>query len=156
LPKPTIGYLPLVGGGSGQAIINNLSTRDPYSDNFSSTLTQETYKQQTEKQTNDQGEEVEVVTWQKTITEKTLNYMSFMHSGCPVPNRAILWYLKIWDRNRLVRDLIPVHAGDQIYDFIAPANGLFDKVTEIFFTNVNEGGDYKVAVTNTRGRFASW
>jgi len=54
-----------------------------------------------------------------------------------------VWHLKIWDRNKLVRDLVPVAKGDKIYDFIAPANGLFDKVTEIFFGNQNEGGFYE-------------
>ena len=50
--------------------------------------------------------------------------------------------MKIWDRDKLVRDLIPVAKGDKVYDYVMPENGMFDKVTEIFFGNVNEGGDY--------------
>lgn len=61
----------------------------------------------------------------------------------PDVKRTMVWYIKIWDRDRLVRNLIPVAEGDQIYDYVAPANGMFDTVTETFFTNVNEGGTYK-------------
>jgi hypothetical protein len=57
-------------------------------------------------------------------------------SGCAI------WSLKIYDRDRLVRDLIPVAEGDKIYDYVMPANGLFDKITEIFFGNGNGGGTY--------------
>jgi hypothetical protein len=37
---------------------------------------------------------------------------------------------------------VPVAEGDVIYDYTMPANGLFDLVTEIFFTNNNKGGTY--------------
>lgn len=60
----------------------------------------------------------------------------------PVPMRTAIWSMKIWDRDKLVRDLIPVAKGDKVYDYVMPENGMFDKVTEIFFGNVNEGGDY--------------
>ena len=93
---------------------------------------------------------------QKQTKSKSYAYANFHFNGCPVPCRCIIWYLKIWDRNRLIRDLIPVAEGDQIYDFIAPANGLFDKVTEIFFTNENEGGTYKVPVFISRGRISGY
>lgn len=52
---------------------------------------------------------------------------------------GILWSLKIYDQDRLVRDLVPVAKGDQIYDYTMPEDGLFDLVTEIFFGNVNPG-----------------
>jgi hypothetical protein len=42
-----------------------------------------------------------------------------------------------------VRDLIPVAAGDRIYDYVMPENGLFDLITEIFFGNSNMGGTYQ-------------
>ena len=53
-----------------------------------------------------------------------------------------VWGVKIWDRGRLVRDLIPVAEGDLVYDYTMPANGMFDLITEIFFGNANEGGEY--------------
>ena len=52
---------------------------------------------------------------------------------------GILWSLKIYDRDRLVRDLVPVAQGDQIYDYTMPENGLFDLITEIFFGDSNPG-----------------
>jgi len=60
----------------------------------------------------------------------------------PVPMRTAVWGLKIWDRDRLVRNLIPVAKGDKVYDYVMPENGMFDLVTEIFFGNVNKGGNY--------------
>jgi hypothetical protein len=55
-----------------------------------------------------------------------------------------IWGLKIWDRDRLVRDLVPVAKGDKIYDYTMPENGMFDLITEIFFGNSNKGGDYEI------------
>jgi len=55
-----------------------------------------------------------------------------------------IWSLKIYDRGRLVRDLIPVAKDDKVYDYIMPENGLFDLITEIFFGNSNEGGTYSL------------
>ena len=80
--------------------------------------------------------------WKKVTKEKTFAYQGFNVDAYPKLQKSMIWYIKMWDRDRLVRDLIPVAKGDKIYDFIAPANGLFDKVTEIFFSNVNEGGTY--------------
>lgn len=69
----------------------------------------------------------------------------------PDVKRTMIWYVKIWDRDRLVRNLIPVAEGDQIYDYVAPANGLFDTVTETFYTNSNAGGTYKYVTLNGGG-----
>lgn len=80
--------------------------------------------------------------YEEKQTTHTLNYARYMPPIFDVPHRAAVWYLKIWDRDKLVRDMIPVAQGDKIYDYIAPGNGLFDKVTEIFFMNQNQGGDY--------------
>ena len=52
---------------------------------------------------------------------------------------GVLWSLKIYDRDRLVRDLVPVAQGDVIYDYTMPEDGLFDLITEIFFGNSNPG-----------------
>lgn len=50
-----------------------------------------------------------------------------------------IWGIKIYDRDRLVRDLIPVSAGDKVYDYVMPETGMFDLITEIFFGNKNPG-----------------
>lgn len=52
---------------------------------------------------------------------------------------GIVWSIKIYDQDRLVRDLIPVAKNDVIYDYVMPDDGLFDLVTEIFFGDSNPG-----------------
>lgn len=76
--------------------------------------------------------------------KKQLNikYADFPVPVYPSIEGCAIWGLKIWDRGRLVRDLIPVAAGDKVYDYTMPDNGLFDLITEIFFGNSNEGGEY--------------
>ena len=76
--------------------------------------------------------------------KKQLNvkYADFPVPVYPSLNACAVWGVKIWDRGRLVRDMIPVAEGDKVYDYTMPANGLFDLITEIFFGNSNEGGEY--------------
>ena len=79
----------------------------------------------------------------ETVTQtKNIYYANFPMPKYPQIGGGSVWGLKIYDRDRLVRDLIPVAEGDKIYDYIMPANGLFDLVTEIFFGNSNVGGTY--------------
>ena len=83
------------------------------------------------------------------IFTSKMQYKNVQYADFPVPvypqcEFCAIWGLKIWDRDRLVRDLIPVEKGDKIYDYIMPENGLFDLVTEIFFGNSNEGGTYEL------------
>lgn len=79
-----------------------------------------------------------------TITKtKNVNYAKFPLIQYPQMTGCWIWSVKIYDRDKLVRDLIPVAQGDKIYDYVMPANGLFDKITEIFFGNNNKGGTYK-------------
>ena len=80
--------------------------------------------------------------YQNKTTSKNINYARFPMIAAPQMSGCAIWSLKIYDRDRLVRDLIPVAKGDKIYDYIMPDNGLFDKVTEIFFGNSNHGGTY--------------
>ena len=80
-----------------------------------------------------------------TTVSKTrnVNYAKFPLIQHPQMTGCWIWSVKIYDRDKLVRDLIPVAQGDKIYDYVMPGNGLFDKITEIFFGNNNEGGTYK-------------
>ena len=73
---------------------------------------------------------------------KNIKYADFPLPVFPQLEACAIWSLKVWDRDRLIRDLIPVAKGDKIYDYIMPENGLFDLITEIFFGNSNEGGTY--------------
>ena len=75
---------------------------------------------------------------------KNIKYSDYPLPVFPQLEACAIWSVKVWDRDRLVRDLIPVAKGEKIYDYIMPENGLFDLVTEIFFGNSNEGGTYKL------------
>ena len=80
-----------------------------------------------------------------TSTSTTTRNVAYSDWPCPVyPQNYMgaIWSIKIWDQDRLVRDMIPVKAGEKIYDYTMPADGLFDLITEIFFGNSNEGGTY--------------
>ena len=81
------------------------------------------------------------------IYESVNEYKNVAYSDAPIPiypqiESAYIWHMKIWDQDRLIRDLIPVAKGDKIYDYVMPDNGLFDLITEIFFGNSNQGGTY--------------
>lgn len=80
--------------------------------------------------------------YENKTSSKNIMYANFPIPSAPQMSGCAIWSLKIYDRDRLVRDLIPVAEGDKIYDYVMPANGLFDKITEIFFGNSNDGGTY--------------
>lgn len=82
------------------------------------------------------------ITVQTKKIKRFLRYASFPMPQYPQVGGCYVWGLKLYDRDRLVRDLIPVAKGDKIYDYIMPENGLFDLITEIFFGNNNQGGTY--------------
>ena len=82
--------------------------------------------------------------FQTQIQRKNVKYGSFPVPVYPQQEACAIWGVKIYDRGRLVRDLIPVAKGDKIYDYIMPENGLFDLITEIFFGNSNNGGKYTI------------
>ena len=73
---------------------------------------------------------------------KNVGYADFPVPIHPQLQACAIWSVKVWDRDRLVRDLIPVAKGDKIYDYTMPENGMFDLITEIFFGNDNQGGTY--------------
>ena len=79
------------------------------------------------------------------IQTKNVKYGDFLVPVFPSVESCAIWGIKIYDRDRLVRDLIPVAKGDKIYDYTMPENGLFDLITEIFFGNSNNGGEYEMA-----------
>lgn len=79
------------------------------------------------------------------ITKKTIQvtYARYQVGVFNAPIRCMVWYVKVWDRDKLVRHMIPVAQGDMIYDYVMPANGMFDIVTETFYGNQNSGGTYE-------------
>ena len=123
-------------GGSGYAPIQLQGSANPYTGNYK-TIEYEVLVQ------------VGVDNMGNAIFEGKKMYKNIQYCDFPVPifpqlEACAIWGVKIWDRDRLVRDLIPVAKGDKIYDYIMPENGLFDLVTEIFFGNSNEGGSYEL------------
>ena len=79
------------------------------------------------------------------VTKKTIqvSYARYQVGIFNAPIRCMVWYVKVWDRDKLVRHMIPVAQGDMIYDYVMPANGMFDIVTETFYGNQNSGGTYE-------------
>ena len=125
-----------IGSASSPLYLQRLVVgQNPYSQDFNATYT---FIQQVITGMSDDGTPIYE---NKKMTKSYLG-ASWIFDSYPVPTKVAIWGLKIWDRDRLVRDLIPVAKGDKIYNFTAPANGLFDKITEIFFTNDNDGGTY--------------
>lgn len=112
---------------------NNIG--NPWSPDFNPKFS---YTQQVVTGKNDDGTPI----YENKVFTKNIEYASYSVDVSPTVQRAFVYYIKVWDRDKLVRDLIPVAAGDKIYDYIAPANCLFDKVTESFFINQNKGGTY--------------
>ena len=110
---------------------------NPYSDKYTGSVVIETLKITG---TDEKG---------NPIYESVNDYKNVEYSDAKIPiypqiHSAYIWYMKIWDRDRLVRHLIPVAKGDKIYDYVMPDNGLFDLITEIFFGNSNQGGNYSM------------
>ena len=125
---PEVSPIGSMGGLKGAALGN------PYADDWGPSIINEIW---VKKETD--SDKIEYVKVEQT---RNLNYAKFPMPAAPQMSGCAIWSLKIYDRNRLVRDLIPVAKGDRIYDYVMPANGLFDKVTEIFFGNANKGGTY--------------
>lgn len=124
--------------GAGNALQN---TSNPYGDDYD---TQVTYQQLVATGTTEDGE---VIYETQTFT-RNVKFAKYKIPVNPQLSGCAIWNIKIYDRDRLVRDLIPLAKGDKVYDYVAPANGLFDKVTEIFFTNNNEGGVYEGTISS--------
>lgn len=81
--------------------------------------------------------------FQSQKKQLNIQYADFPLPVYPQVEACAVWGVKIWDRGRLVRDMIPVAKGDLVYNYTMPGNGLFDLITEIFFGNANEGGKYE-------------
>ena len=127
---PTVSATGALAGLQGSALGN------PYADSWDPSVVEEMWIRILDEVTGK-------VTYRKITMVKNLNYAKFPMPSAPQMSGCAIWSLKIYDQNRLVRDLIPVAKGDKIYDYVMPANGLFDKITEIFFGNANKGGTYE-------------
>ena len=80
-------------------------------------------------QTDDQGNPV----YKMISTAVPIAYSDFPMVQYPYLCGGAVWRVKIYDRDRCVRDMIPVAEGDRVFGYTAPSTGLFDLITEIFF-----------------------
>ena len=122
-------------GLSGSMNLSGAALGNPYSLDFSASITT------TSMVITGFAENGDPIYQQKSNT-RNINFADFQITVFPQMTGCAIWGIKIYDRNKLVRDLIPVAKGDIIYDYVMPDNGLFDLITEIFFGNSNEGGTY--------------
>lgn len=130
MPFCFVTYPYLGSAGFGLSTVSN-----PYGENYTTGITQTVVTI-----TNIMSDGTPV--YNQVTLNKNIKYSHFSIPINPQLSGVAVWGIKVWDRDRLVRDMIPVAKGDKIYDYVMPANGLFDKVTEIFFGNSNEGGTY--------------
>ena len=128
---PAVG-MGLVGGGAG---LQQVALGNPWDKSWTGSVT---YTEQRITGTMDDGTPI----YTNVTLTRNINYAQNIYDVFPLPFRTMIWYIKIWDRDKLVRNLIPVAEGDQVYDYTAAHNGMFDTVTETFFYNQNNGGSY--------------
>lgn len=142
---------PLISGGIGtsgwsaSALENMLN---PFSEYYVGAISNEVWvpiAQEDVQQAQQENADITQVgnTYYQKMT-RTIN-IAYSDFPCPVYYQdafGAVWGIKIWDQDRLVRDMIPVRAGESIYGHLIEEDGLFDLVTEILFTNANEGGTY--------------
>lgn len=124
-------------GLSGSLNLSTHAMGNPYKPGFSSSITVNTLVM-----TGTAGDGSPI--YETKTQTKNILYAKFPIPVFPQMTGCAIWSIKIYDRDRLVRDLIPVAKGDLIYEYVMPENGLFDKVTEIFFGNSNTGGTYTI------------
>lgn len=148
----------LLYGGYGQSLAFVGVSANPYQtteEGFSVTFTSYVKKSETTKTKTESSRDKETgeINHSETTSETSveyipvkqtvnINFMGYRFPCFPQLESMAVWGIKIYDQDKLVRWLIPVAEGDQIYDYTMPANGLFDLITEIFFGNSNTGGTY--------------
>ena len=121
--------------GSTGALALNQPSQNPYGGSYQTTVE---YEQLVITGQDENGNPI----YEMKKYTRGVNFANFDLLVYPQMSGAAIWSIKIYDRDRLVRDLIPVAKNDKIYDYVMPTNGLFDLVTEIFFANSNMGGAY--------------
>ena len=129
-------------GGTGTMM--GLKGGNPYTGGYKNVEFEVLVRDSVDQGVDQNGQTVEKVQWVTKKLTKSINYSNFSVPVYPQLEACAVWHVKIWDRDRLVRDLIPVAKGDKIYDYIMPETGMFDLVTEIFFGNANQGGTYEL------------
>lgn len=50
-----------------------------------------------------------------------------------------IYYFKVYDKGKLVRNFVPIYQGAKIGDFVVPENGMWDIVEQKFYPNAGTG-----------------
>lgn len=50
-----------------------------------------------------------------------------------------IYYFKVYDKGKLVRNFVPIYKGAKIGDFVVPGNGMWDIVEQKFYPNAGTG-----------------
>lgn len=50
-----------------------------------------------------------------------------------------IYYFKVYDKGKLIRNFVPIYAGAQIGDYTVPSNGMWDIVEQKFYPNAGTG-----------------
>ncbi|MBO5696253.1 MAG: hypothetical protein J6S06_01950, partial [Alphaproteobacteria bacterium] len=50
-----------------------------------------------------------------------------------------IYYFKVYDNGKLVRNFVPVRQGAVINEFVVPSNGMWDIVEQKFYPNAGTG-----------------
>lgn len=77
----------------------------------------------------------------KSPTKGTENNKSILLlKGAPSEHPKLkIYYFKVYDKGRLVRNFVPIYQGAVIGDFVVPENGMWDIVEQKFYPNAGTG-----------------
>ena len=77
----------------------------------------------------------------KSPTKGTENNKSILLlKGAPSEHPKLkIYYFKVYDKGKLVRNFVPVQQGAKIGDFVVPDNGMWDIVEQKFYPNAGTG-----------------
>lgn len=77
----------------------------------------------------------------KSATKGTVNDKSILllKGAAPEHPKLKIYYFKVYDKGKLVRNFVPVQKGAKIGDFTVPENGMWDIVEQKFYPNSGTG-----------------
>lgn len=77
----------------------------------------------------------------KSPTKGTVNNKSILllKGAGPEHPKLKIYYFKVYDNGKLVRNFVPIYKGAKIGDFVVPGNGMWDIVEQKFYPNAGTG-----------------
>ena len=71
-----------------------------------------------------------------TVNDKSILLLKGAASEHP---KLKIYYFKVYDKGKLVRNFVPIYKGAKIGDFVVPENGMWDIVEQKFYPNAGTG-----------------